>query len=150
MQDSIARSAVAGVIGAVIMNVSMYLIMLIGVETVHPIQVAADIFVDFQLVNTTIGLIIGLVGTIALSIASALAIVLIFKWTGYDYSILKGIIVVNAIGFSTMGLFMPLLQITPIIQTQPLTNLLALLHLTLIGAVMAVILNNYRVVGTKR
>ena len=136
MRDSILQVTIAGIIGAAVMNVIMYLVLLLGVAVTAPWTIAADVFLAAQLVNTMAGLIIGLIGTVGLSIASAVVILLVLIWTGYDYAVPKGIIATNAFSFMTMGLFMPLLNVSPQVQRQPLTNIAAFVVLTIIGAVM--------------
>lgn len=143
MRDSVVQVTAAGFIGAVVMDVFMYLILLLGVKITSPWYVAADVFLTPKYINTISGVIIGLIGTLALSIAGAVIMYLIFKITGYDYAVLKGVLSVNAFTFVAMGLFMPLLKIAPQIQSQPVTNFLALLALTITGSVMAFVLKKF-------
>ncbi|HWI54920.1 MAG TPA: hypothetical protein VNT57_04465, partial [Desulfobacteria bacterium] len=91
----------------------------------------------------TSGVILGLIGTLALNVAGALIVYVIFKITGYDYAIFKGILTLNAFSFVSMGLFMPLLKISPQVQSQPLTNFMALATLTVTGTVVAVVLRKF-------
>ncbi|MHB8986873.1 MAG: hypothetical protein ACYC38_13280, partial [Eubacteriales bacterium] len=63
---------------------------------------------------------------------------------GYDFAVLKGIIATNAFGFVTMGLFMPLLRIAPQVQSNPVTNLLGFLNLTLMGIITSLIAKHYK------
>lgn len=143
MRDSIARGTLAGLAGAVVMNLIMYLIVFLGVNTLQPWQIAADVFLTWEQVNTPLGMIIGLIGSLALSIASALLTVFVLEWTGYDFAILKGIITTNSFGFVTMGLFMPLLKITPQIQAEPVTNLLGFVNLTIMGTITSLITKHF-------
>ncbi|MBS4031583.1 MAG: hypothetical protein KGZ63_09205 [Clostridiales bacterium] len=145
MRDSVVQVTVSGLIGAFIINSSIYILQLLGINVLAPWLIAANVFLEQDLVTTTLGIIIGLVGTVGLSIASATIILLLLRWTGYDYAILKGIIGVNAFSFSTMGLFMPLLNITPSIRSQPLTNIIALSVLTLTGAILGALLKRFSV-----
>lgn len=145
MKDSVLQITVAGIVGAIIMDVSIYLIRLFGFQVTAPWHVAADVFLTSKYINTTSGVILGLIGTLALNIAGALAIYLLIKITGYDYAVLKGILAINAFSFITMGLFMPMLKIAPQVQIQPFTNFMALLILTLVGIAMAQVLKRFRV-----
>lgn len=149
MKDSVVQATVAGLVGAAVMNMIMFLLLIIGVRTTPPWEIAADVFLAADLINTTLGVVIGLVGTVALSIASAVIILLVFKLTGYDFAVLKGIIATNAFSFAMMGLFMPLLNIAPQIQKDALTNMLALSTLTVIGSVMALVLLKFRAVAAE-
>lgn len=144
MRDSIVRGTLAGLAGAVTMNIIMYIIIYLGVNTLHPWQIAADVFLTWGQVNTELGMIIGLISTLALSIATALFTVFVLEWTGYDFAVLKGIITTNAFGFVTMGLFMPLLRIAPQVQSNPVTNLLGFLNLTLMGIITSLIAKHYK------
>jgi hypothetical protein len=143
MRDSIGAATIAGVIGAVLMDLLVYVLVVLGIPIITPWNVAADVFLKWDEVNSNIGLLLGVIGTIALSVAVAIIIVLFIKLTGKDYAILKGIVAANAVGFGSMGLFMPLLNIAPQIQSQPLTNLLSVAILTIVGATMSYILKKY-------
>lgn len=145
MRDSILICTILGVIGSILINTIMYLALLSGLSVTPPWEIAADVFLESNLVNSPLGLLIGLTGTIALSITTAILILIVFNLTGSDYSILKGIVTANALGFVTMGLFMPLLKISPNVQSQPLTNIFALLNLSIIGAVMSYIIKKSKV-----
>lgn len=148
MKDSILKATLTGIIGALITNTVMYVMILLGLKTATPWQVAADIFLTPSYINTASGVIIGLIGTVSLGITSAFLILLVLRWTGYDYAVLKGIITVNALNFITMGLFMPILKIAPQVQKQPTTLYLALFSLTLAGAVMAFALKKFQRIQT--
>lgn len=141
VKDSVLQVTVAGLIGAAVMNLVMYALLFLGLDVTMPWAIAADVFLTAQLAGTPLGIAIGLVGTVALSIASAALLPLVLVWTGLDFAILKGILATNAFSFVTMGLFMPLLRISPQVQRQPLTNLVALGILTVTGAVMGSVIS---------
>lgn len=145
MKDSAVQVTVTGIIGSVVINSIMYLFLLFGVKTTPPWKIAANVFLTTKYLDTASGVILGLIGTIALGIAAASLILLILKWTGYDYAVLKGILTTNAFGFLTIGLFMKLLKISPWITSEPVTNYLALITLTIAGALMSTILKTYGV-----
>jgi len=147
MRDSALQVTIAGIIGAAVMDLLMYLLLLFGVKTTSPWLVAADVFLAPGYINTASGVVIGLIGTVALSTAAAVAVYLILKITGYDYAVLKGILTVNAFGFITMGMFMPTLKIAPQVQSQPVTNFMALLVLTITGTAIAMAL---RIFNTRK
>ena len=140
MKDSVVQVTFAGIIGAVVMDLIMYLVILLGVTTTAPWVIAAYVFLTPGHVYTVSGTIIGLIGTVALNVAAAALTLLLCKLTGFDYAVFKGIITINAFSFITMGLFMPLLNIAPQIRQQPVTNYLALLVLSIIGGIEAYIL----------
>ncbi len=145
MKDSALQVTVTGIIGSIVIDLIMFLVLLSGVKVTPPWKIAANVFLTTEYLDTASGVILGLIGTIALGIASASLILLILKWTGYDYAVLKGILVTNAFGFLTMGLFMTLLKISPWIKSEIVTNYLALIVLTIAGAVMSTILKTYGV-----
>ena len=143
MKDSIVQITVIGLIGALIMNSVIYVLQILGINVLAPWILAANVFLLPELATTPLGVIIGLIGTVGLSIASAMIILLILNWTGYDYAILKGIVGTNAFSFLTMGLFMPLLNIAPEVRTQPLTNIIALAVLTITGAILGALFKRF-------
>ncbi|MBS4030124.1 MAG: hypothetical protein KGZ63_01690 [Clostridiales bacterium] len=149
MKDSIVQITIVGSIGGILLNGIMLLLLQLGIPAPRPWAVAADSFLQAPLVNTVAGTVLGLLSTVALSIATAFLILLVLNYTGDDFAILKGIIVIDAFVFATMGLFMPLLNIYPKFQVMPLTNLVAFTVMTVVGAVMAAVLAWLRT-ATKR
>lgn len=147
MKDSVVQVTTAGIIGAFVLDVIMYLVASLGVKTAVPWEVAADVFLTPGYVHTAAGTVLGLIGTAALNIAAAALTLILFKLTGFDHAVLKGVIITNAFGFITLGLFMPLLNIAPQIQQQPVTNYLALAVLTIIGSVNGYVLKKLRFTG---
>ncbi|MCM1566673.1 MAG: hypothetical protein FNP40_15415 [Dehalobacter sp. 4CP] len=143
MKDSIGAATIAGIIGTMIMDVLSYIIIALGIPMTSPWNIAADVFLNWSEVNSPIGIFLGIVGTMALGIGTTIILVIVMKMTGKDFAILKGIIVSNAVGFASMGLFMPLLNIAPQIQLEPLTNLFALIILTIFGVIISFILKKY-------
>ncbi|ADG81801.1 hypothetical protein Tfer_0967 [Thermincola ferriacetica] len=132
-RDTVAAGTWIGIWGTVLIILLSYLEMTFGILNTPPWNIAADVFLTSANIKTLYGLIIGMAGTLALGIATTLFIAAILRLTGTDYAWLKGVIVANAIGFGTMGLFMPMLNISENIQSEPWTNILALLDLTIFG-----------------
>jgi hypothetical protein len=145
LKDSVVQVTVSGLIGSFVINITIYILQVLGVNVLSPWLIAANVFLVSDQVTTMLGIVIGLIGTIGLSVASAAIILAILRWTGYDYAILKGIIGINAFSFIMMGLFMPLLNIAPEVRSQPLTNIIALSVLTLTGAILGAILKRFAV-----
>ncbi|MCW3491599.1 hypothetical protein [Dethiobacter alkaliphilus] len=143
MKDSVVQVTVFGIIGTVIINALIYALQVMGVNVLAPWLISANVFLEPELAQTTLGIIIGLVGTAGLGIASAAIILLLLHWTGKDYAILKGIVGINAFSFITMGLFMPLLNIAPQVRADPLTNIVALSVLSVAGAIIGALLQQY-------
>ncbi|EEG76034.1 hypothetical protein [Dethiobacter alkaliphilus] len=143
MKDSVVQITVFGIIGTVIINALIYALQVMGVNVLAPWLISANVFLEPELAQTTLGIIIGLVGTGGLGIASAAIILLLLHWTGKDYAILKGIVGINAFSFITMGLFMPLLNIAPQVRADPLTNIVALSVLSVAGAIVGALLQQY-------
>lgn len=143
MKDAFGAATISGIIGTVIMDFLAYIVIALGIPITSPWNIAADVFLSWSQVNSPIGMILGIIGTIALGIATAILLVIVLKLTGTDLAILKGVIIASAVGFASMGLFMPLLNIAPQIQFQPLTNLFALLILIVFGVVVSYILKKY-------
>ncbi|XCH79157.1 MAG: hypothetical protein WHF31_00305 [Candidatus Dehalobacter alkaniphilus] len=143
MKDPIGAATIAGIIGAIIMDFLSYILIALGIPMTSPWNIAADVFLSWSLINSPIGIFLGIVGTMALGIGTTILLVIVMKMTGKDFAVLKGIIVANTVGFASMGLFMPLLNIAPQIQSQPLTNLFALIILTIFGVIVSFILKKY-------
>lgn len=57
---------------------------------------------------------------------------------------LKGLLVANAFGFITMGLFMRLLNIWPQIRNQPETLFTPLINLSILGVVQAQLFKSWQ------
>ena len=135
-------STIAGLIGALLIDGLTYLYHLLGVKTSLPWEIAANVFLNPHLIHTPAGFIIGIIGTVALSTGTALLIAYILRWTGDNEAWLKGILSANAFGFVTLGLFMRLLNIWPQIRNEPVTNLVALLNLSILGLIQAWLLKH--------
>ncbi len=143
MKDPIGAATIAGIIGTIIMDFLSYILIVLGIPMTSPWNIAADVFLSWSQVNSPSGIFLGIVGTTALGLSTAILLVIVMKMTGKDFAVLKGILVANTVGFASMGLFMPLLNIAPQIQSQPLTNLFALIILTIFGVVVSIILKEY-------
>ncbi|MCM1565226.1 MAG: hypothetical protein NC238_04535 [Dehalobacter sp.] len=143
MKDPVGAATVAGIIGTIIMGFLSYILIASGIPLTSPWNIAADVFLSWSQVNSPIGIFLGIVGTMALGIGTTILLVIVIKMTGKDFAILKGVIAANAVGFASMGFFMPLLNIAPQIQSQPLTNLFALIILTIFGMITSFILKKY-------
>lgn len=137
-------STLAGLLGAALVNGLTYFFRWLGIPTGTPWEIASNIFLNPQYIHTTPGIIIGLTATVALSTAIALVISFVLKWTGYNMAWLKGIICADAFGFITLGLFMNLLHIWPQIRNEPGTNMAALIILSILGIVQALLLKKWR------
>jgi hypothetical protein len=137
-------STLAGLLGAVLVNGLTYFFRWLGMPVSAPWEIAANVFLNPQYIHTTTGIIIGLTATAALSTAVALAISFVLKWTGDNMAWLKGVICANAFGFITLGLFMNLLQIWPQIRNEPGTNIAALINLSILGFVQALLLKRWQ------
>jgi hypothetical protein len=137
-------STLAGLLGAVLINALTYILRWLGIQTSIPWEIAANVFLNPQYIYTTSGIIIGLTASVALSTATAMIISFVLKWTGYNMAWLKGIICTDAFGFTTLGLFMNFLHIWPQIRNEPGTNMVALINLTILGIVQAILLKRWQ------
>jgi hypothetical protein len=137
-------STLAGLIGAVLVNGLTYFFRLLGVQTSTPWEIAANVFLNPRYIHTPSGALIGLIGTVGLSIGLALFIAFVLKWTGSNLAWLKGIICADAFGFISMGLFMNLLHIWTQIRNEPATNLVAFLNLSILGFVQALLIERWQ------
>ncbi|WP_347487885.1 hypothetical protein ABDB91_11630 [Desulfoscipio sp. XC116] len=140
MQDVLIRSLAAGLVGALIVDGLTFAALLLGIPTSTPWEIAADVFLVSSIINSPLGLTLGLIGTFFLSTVSAALILLLMRITGGDHPALKGIAATYSIGFVTLGFFMPLLGIAPWVQREPVTYLVALFVFAVLGAVQGLLL----------
>lgn len=140
MRDSVLGATIAGVVGAVVVDGLTALARAAGLPIAAPWRIAADVFLTSDLIVTPLGTILGIIGTLALSTATAITILLVLGRTGCDLAWLKGLVCANGFGFLSLGAIMPALDIYPAIQHQALTNLAALVGLSLLGMVQALFL----------
>jgi len=140
MQDVLIRSLTAGLAGTLIVDGLTFAALLLGIPTSTPWNIAADVFLVSSIINSPLGLTLGLIGTFFLSTVSAALILLLMRITGSDHPVLKGIAATYVMGFVTLGFFMPLLRIAPWVQWEPVTYLVALFVFTVLGAVQGLLL----------
>ena len=113
MRDVAPVSLLTGLAGAAVVDGLTLLERLLGLQTQTPWGIAANIFLRPSAVHTTGGVILGVIGSIALSIALALAIYLFLRLSGLDYAPLKGVMAADALGFVSLGVLAPVLRIAP-------------------------------------
>lgn len=133
LRDIAPVSLIAGLAGAAAVDGLTLAERALGVRTLTPWGVAADIFLAPALARTAAGTVLGLVGTVALSTAVAMIIYGFLRVSGADFAALKGAMAANAVGFVTLGFFAPLLGIAPQIRGDLVTNYTALVNLTVLG-----------------
>ncbi|MGQ9780307.1 MAG: hypothetical protein ACUVRM_10635 [Bacillota bacterium] len=135
MRDIAYVSALAGLIGAVVVDGLTLLQRVAGIPTQTPWGVGARIFLRADLARTTGGIVLGLFVSLAMSIAGAFLVALFLRAFGPEHAVLKGVFVLNALGFVTLGLFAPLVGIAPALRSDLTTNLVAVVNLSVLGAV---------------
>lgn len=133
MRDVAPVSLLTGLAGAAVVDGLTLLERLLGLKTQTPWGIAADIFLRPVTAHTMGGVILGVIGSIALSVALALAIYLFLRLSGRDYAPLKGVLAAEALGFVTMGVLAPLLHIAPGLKGDLTTNYVALVNLAVLG-----------------
>ncbi|MCL6614463.1 MAG: hypothetical protein K6U03_07615, partial [Firmicutes bacterium] len=121
--------------GAAVVNGLTFIERIAGIPTQTPWGVGARIFLRADLARTTGGVLLGLLVSLAMSIAGAFLVSLALRVFGLDYAPLKGILVLNALGFVTLGFFAPLLGIAPLLRGDLTTNFVAVVNLSVVGAV---------------
>lgn len=140
---------IAGIIGAIIVDGLSYIYLLLGIKMSTPWEIAASIFLNTPLVHTWTGTVIGFIGTHTLSMATTLLIAWILSATEDRHAWLKGLISANALGFINLGLFMRLLNIWPQIRSEPATNIAALINLSVMGIITALLLKRWNKAGLR-
>ncbi len=143
MKDTLVTGTLAGIVGAIVLDVVTYLALVIGIKTSTPWDVAALVFLRPQYLGTISGYIIGIIGSLALGIAAGIMTSMVIKITGSDYAWLKGVIVAEAVGFATLGFFAPLVKIAGFLKNQPVTNIFAMVNLFIFGLVTGYFIKRY-------
>ncbi len=138
------HSTMAGLVGALLVNGFTYLFRFVGTKTSTPWEIAANVFLNRHLIHTPEGIIIGLAGTVGLSITIALIIAYTLNVSGYNMAWLKGVIISNSFGLGTLGLFTRLLNIWPQIRNEPGTYLSAIIILSITGIIIASLLTRWQ------
>lgn len=135
MRDTIYVSTLAGLAGAAVVDGLTFIQRAAGIPTQTPWGVGAQVFLRADLARTTGGVLLGLLVSLTLSIAGAFLVSLALRVFGTDYAPLKGIITLNGLGFVTLGFFAPLLGIAPSLRGDLTTNFVAVVNLSILGAV---------------
>ncbi|NLG83833.1 MAG: hypothetical protein GX493_04325 [Firmicutes bacterium] len=135
MRDIAYVSTLTGFIGAVVVDGLTFLQRAAGLPTQTPWGVGARVFLRPELARSPGGIVFGLRVSLAMSIAGAFFLALFLRGFGYDHAVLKGVLVLNALGFITLGLFGPLVGIAPLLRGDLVTNFVAVVNLSVLGAV---------------
>ena len=135
MRDIAYVSTLAGLAGAAAMDGLTFLQRAAGIPTQTPWGVGARVFLRPDLARGPGGVLLGLLVSLAMSIIGAFLVALFLRAFGTDHAALKGILVLDALGFITLGLFAPLIGIASSLRGDLVTNLVAVVNLTVLGAV---------------
>lgn len=135
MRDIAYVSTLAGIIGAAVVDGLTLLQRAAGIPTQTPWGVGAQVFLRPELVRTPGGIVLGLLVSLAMSIAGAFLVALFLRGFGPEHAVLKGVLVLNALGFITLGFFAPLLRVAPALRGDLVTNFVAVVNLSVVGAV---------------
>lgn len=141
MRDSVLGVAVTGFVGAAAVDTLSFLSHRLGMNPKDSWEIAAEIFLRGVPARTPVGIILGLIATVGLSMAAAGLTLLLLRWTGTDFAWLKGTVGANVFGFVTLGLFMPLLHIWPAMRDYPLAYVAALINLSIMGLIQGLLLS---------
>ena len=149
-KDTAYLATLAGAIGAVVVDGLTLLERLAGVPTRTPWEVGARVFLRSGLAKTAGGILFGLIISLAMSITGAFLLALFFQVFGEDHAVLKGVLVFNALGLVTLGLLAPILGIAPLLRGDLTTHFVAVINLSLLGAVEGGLMRRLRAGAPRR
>lgn len=143
IRDTIAIGTIAGIIATFIFILVNYLFKLLGYQFTSTWEGTAGIFLSNNLVHTTLGKIVGFLGEYAVGASGGITMAYILKFTGYDYSILKGLGMGASFWLVGVGLIGKIINLTPKFADEPVTNFLIILDVIIFGIISALIIVKY-------
>ncbi len=150
MRDTLTIGTIAGIIASAVMACFTLIVRLLGFKFIATWETAAHIFLNWDLIHTPTGYIIGLLGQLILGAFFGVTVAYTLRLTGKDYYILKGIGVGALIWMGSIGFFMKLLHIAIQGRGDPVSNLLAIIQFHIMGVISAIIIKKYAKFGVKR
>ncbi len=119
MRDTITIGAIAGIIGTIGMHITNMFLKSLGLVKITTLQIASSLFLDWDKTNTTYGIIVGYINHFFIGSIVGVTIAFVFKYTGKDYFLIKGLGITGIFYLVSMGFMIPLLKIIPQIRNSP-------------------------------
>lgn len=123
MSDRVSIAIIAGILGSIIQTVLSYLIFLFGISKTHYLMVAGAFFLRNEALQTPAGYLVGFMADITAGGFFALIFVYFLSITGKDYWVLKALGYAGFVWIAGIGLMDRVLNLVPVLQTDPITNL---------------------------
>lgn len=143
IRDTITIGSIAGIIATLVFISVNYIFKLLGYQFTSTWEATAGIFLASNLIHTPLGKIVGFLGEYIVGASGGITMAFILKFTGYDYYILKGLGMGALFWLVGVGIIGKLINLTPKIADEPLTNFLIILDLIIFGIISALIIVKY-------
>ena len=140
IRDTFTIGTIAGLIGTIVFLTVNYLFKLLGYQFTSTWEATAGIFLSENLVHTTLGNTIGLLGEYAIGASVGIIIAYILKFTGYDYYILKGLGIGAFYWIATVGFVGKIINLTPQFADESVTNFLIILDLLILSIISTLVI----------
>ncbi len=134
MNDPFGRGLIAGVAGVIAINIAEFIMDLFGISETTLWEAGSIFFLTERAVETPLGIAIGVITHVFVSLVVGLLISYYLFFSGTDYAIFKGI-VVSLLGlFITLGIVFPMRELVPEIHDSPNDVLSAYIDHIIFGA----------------
>ena len=140
IRDTITIGSIAGIIATLIFISVNYIFKLMGFQLTSTWEATAKIFLASNLIHTPLGKIVGVFGEYVIGASGGIIMAYILKFTGYDYYLLKGLGMGALFWIVGVGIIGKLINLTPKIADEPITNFLIMLDLIIFGIISALII----------
>lgn len=139
LKDRVLAGTMAGMIAALIKDVPNYLLWKFGIVKSLYFHLASSALISPKLVDTPIGLALGITVDIITGGTLGLLLIFLFKFTGRDFWWYKGLIIGNAIWLWGLGIVINM-GATRIVPLDPIFRLTSLVEHQIFGLVGALLI----------
>lgn len=108
LRDTMTIGTIGGLVGTLAMHITNYVLMSFGLVKITTLQIASALFMDWEQVNTTYGVIVGAINHFFIGAIAGVIIAIVLKYFGKDYYLLKGLGVLGVMYLFAMGFILPL------------------------------------------
>ncbi len=119
MKDPVGRGIIAGIIGAIAINIVEFILMLLKISETPLWQAGGMVFLSEQALQTPLGMTIGILSHVIVAIVLGVAISYYIAYTGTSFAVLKGTGVSLLALFFVLGIFFPLRGLATEMQDSP-------------------------------
>ncbi len=143
MRDTMTIGTIGGLIGTLFMHITNYILQSFGMIKITTLQIAAALFMDWEQVNTTYGVIIGTINHFFIGAIAGVIIAIVLRYFGKDYYLLKGLGVLGVMYLAAMGFILPLNDIATQIRSDTGSLLGHIISYTISGIITTIIIYRY-------